>query len=578
MLLTSAFLGLGSGQSASAAPRQAAPPDLTVVSWNICGEAGGGRGAAGYCPYRNEPERKTEELARLVVAENADAVVLQETCGGPDGAHEKSLREKLGAGWSFAFAPVKRPDDKNADGTPQGDPEASACRGSLAGGILGNLIAVRGTITAEAHENALPADPTGVSVQRLPIQCVAVAEWSTSVCDTHIIPGASDPRVPAQIQAVRAFVAGFGSAHGTARTVLGGDFNRAAADATMKPLTSAYENCVSGATHHGWDNAAKAHRRHEFDHLFVSRPAEGSAFSSCSVESALMDTTENESDSGDPNGFSDHAPVVGRLGGHRTAGDLNGDGLPDLLAVDDSGRLRLYPGDGHGGLLGAPAVIGTGGWLDASVTHRGDWTGDGLEDVVARVGDELRVYPGRVGGTLGSPVRLRTGLASDARLVAIGDATGDGRTDLVVSTGGKLWLYESDWTHRPAVREPRLIGTGGWSPMTLTAPGDADHDGRPDLLARDTRDGTLWLYRGLAGGGVGARTEYGHGWTTAARPLLAGAADADRDGRADLWATTSEGTGTLLFYSGGTSASGEPTDGPRTTVGLRSWNTIRALS
>ncbi|MEU6440214.1 VCBS repeat-containing protein [Streptomyces sp. NPDC047046] len=103
-------------------------------------------------------------------------------------------------------------------------------------------------------------------------------------------------------------------------------------------------------------------------------------------------------------------------------------------------------------------------------------------------------------------------------------------------------------------------------------------DGRPDLLARDTRDGTLWLYRGLAGGGVGARTEYGHGWTTAARPLLAGAADADRDGRADLWATTGEGTGTLLFYAGGTSASGDPTDGPRTTVGLRSWNTIRALS
>lgn len=49
--------------------------------------------------------------------------------------------------------------------------------------------------------------------------------------------------------------------------------------------------------------------------------------------------------------------------------------------------------------------------------------------------------------------------------------------------------------------------------MTLTAPGDADGDGRPDLLARDAGDGQLRLGNGVAG----------------------------------LWATTDSGTGTLMF-------------------------------
>ncbi|MDX3607117.1 MULTISPECIES: hypothetical protein [Streptomyces] len=36
------------------------------------------------------------------------------------------------------------------------------------------------------------------------------------------------------------------------------------------------------------------------------------------------------------------------------------------------------------------------------------------------------------------------------------------------------------------------IGSAGWAPMTITAPGDADRDGSPDLLVRDTRDGILY--------------------------------------------------------------------------------------
>ncbi|WP_405592334.1 FG-GAP-like repeat-containing protein [Streptomyces sp. NBC_01190] len=256
-------------------------------------------------------------------------------------------------------------------------------------------------------------------------------------------------------------------------------------------------------------------------------------------------------------------------------GDMNGDNKPDLLAVDNLGKLRLYPGTGTGAVAGSPTIIGTGGWTGSSVTHRGDWTGDGMEDVVARVGSELRVYPNLGDGRVAAPIKIGSGLPTTAKVVGIGDVTRDGQPDLVISYNDKLYLYAGTSGPTPSVAAPALIGGSGWDVMTLTAPGDADEDGRVDLLARDTRDGVLYIYLGQANGTFGDRTEYGHGYTTTSRPLIAGAADANLDGVADMWATA--GDATLKFYAGDTSIHG-PVDGPSTQVGNGGWDTIKSIS
>ncbi|MFB8235950.1 S8 family serine peptidase [Kitasatospora purpeofusca] len=258
-----------------------------------------------------------------------------------------------------------------------------------------------------------------------------------------------------------------------------------------------------------------------------------------------------------------------------TPGDMTGDHKPDLVAVDDTGKLRLYPGSGTGG-LGPHTVIGAGGWSGASVTHRGDWTGDGKEDIVARVGSQLRVYPNLGDGTVGAPLQIASGLPTTAQVVAVGDTNHDGKPDLVVQHTNKLFLYPGAVVGTaPAVGAPVVVGTTGWDVMDLSAPGDADHDGWVDLLARDTRDGILYHYMGQPDGkSFSSRTEYGRGYTTANRPLIAGAADADRNGTADMWATA--GDGTLKFYQGGTSIHG-PVDGPSTQVGNGGWGAIKSI-
>ncbi|MGW6395804.1 FG-GAP-like repeat-containing protein [Streptomyces sp. NPDC055103] len=254
-------------------------------------------------------------------------------------------------------------------------------------------------------------------------------------------------------------------------------------------------------------------------------------------------------------------------------GDMNGDNKPDLVAIEDTGKLWLYPGTGTGA-LGARVQIGSGGWGGASVTHRGDWTGDGMEDIVAVVAGELRVYPNRGDGTLATWIKIGT-MSTAARIVGVGDTDHDGQPDLVATYDDKLYRYKGTSGVTPAVAAPVLIGTGGWGRMTLTAPGDADKDGQVDLLARDTTDGILRHYMGQTNGTFASWTEYGVGYTTTFRPLLAGAADANLDGIADMWATA--GDGTLKFYKGGSSIHG-PIDGPSVEVGSGGWHTIKAIS
>ncbi|MFI1204620.1 FG-GAP-like repeat-containing protein [Streptomyces sp. BHT-5-2] len=524
---------------------------MRAISWNICGEAGGDRGEAGYCPYRNAPEQKVDQVKQLVDEHQANVVMLQEVCGNAPGSHVDLLHTKLGPEWSVRHAVGARESDG-----------AAHCRNGLKG-ELGVALAVKGAIEETTTENTLPADPSGKDEQTLPILCATVRGWTTRVCTTHIKSG-EDPRVGQQILNVERHL----GADANTDVLLGGDFNRNADAAQMKPLTDSLDRAIDGYTYRNTN---------KLDHFFFTRAVGSSRVAHWDIDKSRMDTSPNEPDSGEPNGYSDHAPIIVYLRGAPVPGDMTGDGRPDMVAVDDAGRLRLYSGRGDGTFTGGHRVIGTGGWSGAAVTHRGDYTGDGREDLIARIGGELWLYPNNGDGTLGARVRIGSGLPADSQIVSVGDLTGDGHPDLVAGYDDKLWLYPGDPADKPHLKPRIQIGARGWAPMTLTAPGDATGDGRPDLLVRESTSGILWLYRGRPDGTFDDRTPYGRrGWNPLNRPLIAGGADADRNGIADLWATTREGT--LLHYAGGRNADGDPVDGEATVVGRSGWQNIESLA
>ena len=66
-------------------------------------------------------------------------------------------------------------------------------------------------------------------------------------------------------------------------------------------------------------------------------------------------------------------------------GDLNGDGNSDMYAVRTDGALWRYSGTGDG-TVSVYSVSSSAGFDGASITHRGDWTDDGYEDLIALQG------------------------------------------------------------------------------------------------------------------------------------------------------------------------------------------------
>ncbi|MFF7793969.1 trypsin-like serine protease [Streptomyces sp. NPDC007991] len=128
-----------------------------------------------------------------------------------------------------------------------------------------------------------------------------------------------------------------------------------------------------------------------------------------------------------------------------TPGDVTGDYLPDLLSVDSSGVMWIYPGKGNGTF--SPRVKVSSGWNQYnSVRGHGDFTGDGKTDLIARSSSGSYMYlykgTGKAGsGAFSARVKVRTWSGYNA-FDATGDITGDGKADFLARTpGGTLYLY-----------------------------------------------------------------------------------------------------------------------------------------
>ncbi|MDX2682359.1 trypsin-like serine protease [Streptomyces sp. NY05-11A] len=148
-------------------------------------------------------------------------------------------------------------------------------------------------------------------------------------------------------------------------------------------------------------------------------------------------------------------------------GDMTGDYLPDLLAVDSAGALWLYPGKGNGS-FGSPLKIGAG-WNNFNVVRgHGDFNGDGLADLLARNKSTGAVYLYRGRGVAGTAVlqpALKVATWTNTTYNAfdtVGDLNSDGKADLVARTpAGALYLYKGTGSTTSAIFATRVsLGTG----------------------------------------------------------------------------------------------------------------------
>lgn len=241
-------------------------------------------------------------------------------------------------------------------------------------------------------------------------------------------------------------------------------------------------------------------------------------------------------------------------------GDLNGDGRPDLVSAGSDGYLYFSADGAHGHPArrvretvvapdGSPA-----GWGSALISAGGDYDQSAYQGLAAIWRGNLYLYSGTGLGDFTNEVYVPpppgvTGWSSVTQLIAAGDLTGNGASDLVVREGNQLLLLAGQGSYQFAAPVP-IAGTG-WSHLSVVGFADMTADGIPDLIARDTASGTLWLYKGTGTGTFGdatTRVRIGSGFTTAAYPMMITKGDVNRDGTVDLWAVSS--TGKLYLFPG----------------------------
>ncbi|WP_313541050.1 GH25 family lysozyme [Leifsonia aquatica] len=262
--------------------------------------------------------------------------------------------------------------------------------------------------------------------------------------------------------------------------------------------------------------------------------------------------------------------------------DLDRDGLPDLIARKPDGTVYAYRGTGKAGVAGGEgytsAVQVASGWgTYADITSVGDFSGDGISDLVGRKSDGtlwLIAGTGRIanGSTFAPAVQIGTNWSVFRTLLGIGDLNKDGKADLVGISDDNTATFYAGTGSAGYYRPGQPIALAGISTTDVFAtPGDLNGDGFPDILDR-TLSGSLMFFsgNGVASEGYGPAQSAGGVWTQIADMVVPG--DFTGDAKPDALTEAADGT---LWLRTGTGTSNPAFTGA-TKIGW-GWNVYRNL-
>lgn len=216
--------------------------------------------------------------------------------------------------------------------------------------------------------------------------------------------------------------------------------------------------------------------------------------------------------------------------------DLNGDGKLDLIGVGNgSGTISVALGNGDGSFaVNSNVAAGFGVGALSGVTA-GDINGDGIQDLVSwrSTASQFSVLLGNGNGTYQAGTTTTLTGVNNNMGINLTDMNGDGRSDILVnfSSGGNLGILYANTNGSFAAPTTINIGSGEVTGVSAT---DINGDGILDLIGFDAAGSNRIKVRlGNGNGTFGATISSGsaNGYTA----LVSG--DLNGDGIMDLYST-----------------------------------------
>lgn len=199
-------------------------------------------------------------------------------------------------------------------------------------------------------------------------------------------------------------------------------------------------------------------------------------------------------------------PTAGANISQLVTADFNGDGIADLIAVDNSdSALYIFLGNGDGTFTQgvSPSIS-----IRPSGVAIGDFNGDGKTDfaVADSYSDTITLLLGNGDGTFTTGATIHSGTVgaeSGGLQIAAADFNGDGKLDLVVAAGGFANVSESvtlitgngDGTfHSPVLSQSATSSAVTWIQVA-----DFNQDGTPDVVLADSNGNVSLLLNNGSG-------------------------------------------------------------------------------
>jgi|GEM_PF-422376 len=253
-------------------------------------------------------------------------------------------------------------------------------------------------------------------------------------------------------------------------------------------------------------------------------------------------------------------PFAGSFQGGVTvaSGDVNGDGVPDIItgASTLTSHVKVIDGSDGSDLRSffAFAPTFTGGVNVAA----GDVNGDGQADIIVGAGPgsgpHVKVFNGETGAEIMSFFPYAANFAGGVR-VAAGDVNGDGRADIITASGPGVGQHVKAFSGNDGAEIRSFFAYNStFAGGVNVATGDVDGDGRPEIITgtgSGTGGGHVKVFDGITLAEQSSFFAYNVAFTGGVRVA---SGDVNGDGIVDIIVGPESSSGHVKVFNGTTVA------------------------